>query len=105
MLYYSCNGHNAVCKQCMCPHPKKPCSTCLPMKDNKYVNILLLCVNSVTDSSRNCVLPIVGDELVKQAKNGLTNVHMNLAAEGTNRQGLSAVASDELNISRSTGIT
>ena len=102
----SCNGRNAVCKRFTCARTKKPCSTCLPMKDNnnKCVNILPLRVNSVTDSSRNCVLPITGDGLVKQAKNGLTNAHVNLAAEVTNCQGLSVVASDELmNTSRSTG--
>ena len=74
------------------------------MKDNKCANTLPLRVHSVTDSSRNCVLPIAGDGLVKQAKNGLNNAHVNLADEETNRQGLSAVASDELmNTSRSTG--
>ena len=57
------------------------------MKDNKCVNTLPLRVKSVTDSSRNSVLPIAGDGLVKQVKNGLTNVHMNLAAEVTNCQG------------------
>ena len=74
------------------------------MKDNKCVNTLSLRVHLVTDSSHNCVLPIAGDGLVKQAKNGLTNAQVNLAAEVTNCQGLSAVASDELmNTSRSTG--
>ena len=74
------------------------------MKDNKCVNTLPLHVHSVTDSSRNCVLPIAGDGLVKQEKNGLNNAHVNLAAEVTNRRGLSAVASDEfMNASRSTG--
>ena len=88
----------------MCTHAKKPCSTCLPLKDNKCVNTLLLRANSVIDSSRNCVLPIVGDGLVKQTKNGLTNAHVNLASEVTDCQGLSAIASDELmNASRSTG--
>ena len=70
----------------------------------KDINAFPLCVNSVTDSSHNCVLPIVDDGLVKQAKNGLTNVHVNLAAEVTNHQGLSAVVSDELmNTNRLTG--
>ena len=89
----------------MCARAKKPCSTCLLiMKDNKCVNTLPLRVNSVTNSSRNCVLPIAGDGLVKQVKNGLTNAHVNLAAEVTNCLGLSAVASNELmNTSRSTG--
>ena len=66
------------------------------MKDNKCVNTFPLCVNSVTDSSRNCVLPIVGDGLVKQTKKSLTNFHMNLAAEVTNYQDLSAIANDKL---------
>ena len=88
----------------VCARVKKPCSTCLPLKDNKCINTLPLRVNSVIDSSRNCVLPIAGDGLVKQTKNGSTNAHVNLAAEVTNRQGLSAVVSDELmNTSRSTG--
>ena len=100
----SCNGRNAVCKRCVCTRAKKPCSTCLPLKDNKCVNTLPLRVNSVIDSSHYCVLPIAGDGLVKQTKNGLANAHVNLAAEATNRQGLSAVASDELmNASRSNG--
>ena len=100
----TCNGRNAVCKRCVCARAKKPCSTCLPLKDNRCVNTLPLRVNSVIDSSRNCVLPIAGDGLVKQTKNGLTNAHVNLAAEVTDRQSLSAVASDELvNTSGSTG--
>ena len=94
----TCNGRNAVCKRCVCSRAKKPCSTCLPLKDNRCVNTLPLRVNSVIDSSGSCVLPIVGDGLVKQTKNGLTNAHVN------NRQGLSAVVSDDLvNTSRSTG--
>ena len=73
------------------------------MKDNKCVNTLPLCVSSVTGLSCNCVLPIVGNGLVNQAKNDLTNVHVSLAAEVTNSQGLSAIMSDELmNTSRST---
>ena len=52
------------------------------MKDNKCANTLPLRVHSVTNSSCNCVLPIAGDGLVKQAKNGLNNAHMN---EETNR--------------------
>ena len=73
------------------------------MKDNECVNTLPLRVNSVTDSSRNCVIPIAGDGLVKQVKNNVTNAHVNLTAEITNRQGLSAVASDKLmNTSRLT---
>ena len=100
----SYNGRKAVCKRCLCARTKKPCSTYLPMKDNKCVNTLPLCVNSVIDSSCNCVLPIVGDGLVKQAKNSLTIAHVNLAAEVTNRQGLSAIVSDDLmNTNRLTG--
>ena len=99
----SCNGRNAVCKRYVCARAKKPCSTCLPLKDNKCVNTLPLRVNSVIDSSRNCSSHR-GRGLVKQTKNGLTNAHMNLAAEVTDCQGLSAVASDELmNVSRSNG--
>ena len=57
----------------------------------------------MTDSSRNCVHTIAGDGLIKQVKNGLTNAHVNLAVEVTNRQGLSTVVSDELtDTSRST---
>ena len=92
----SCNEHNAVCKRCMCAHAKKPCSTHLPIKDNKYVNTLLLCVNSVTDLAHNYVLFVMGDGLVNRAKNGLTNDHMSLAAKVNDSQGLSAVMSDEL---------
>ena len=51
----SFNWCNAVCKRCVCACAKKPCSTCLPMKDNKCVNTLPLHVNLVTDSSHNCV--------------------------------------------------
>ena len=80
----------------MCAHAKKPCSTHLPIKDNKYVNTFLLCVNSVSDLSRNYVLSVMGDGLVNRAKNGLTNDHMSLAAEVNDSQGLSAVMSDEL---------
>ena len=65
------------------------------MKDNKCVNTLPLRVHSMTDSSCNCVLPIAGNGLVKQAKNGFNNAHVNLANEETNHQGLSAVGSDE----------
>ena len=66
------------------------------MKDNKCVNTLPLCVNSVTGSSHNCVPHIMGDGLVNQAKNGLANVHVSLAVEMISSQGLSAVTSDEL---------
>ena len=80
----------------MCAHTKKPCSTHLPIKDNKYVNTLLLRVNSVIDLSRNYVLSIMGDGLVNWAKNSLTNDYMSLAAEVNDSQGLSAIMSDEL---------
>ena len=45
----------------------------------------------------------MGDGFVKQVKNGLTIVHVSLAAEVTNSQGWSVVMSNKLmNTSRST---
>ena len=90
MQYCSCNGRNAVSKRCMYPCTKKPCATCrLPMEGNKCVNTLLIRVTSVTDSSRNCVLPIAGDRLVNWVWNGLTDGHISLAIEVNNSPGLS----------------
>ena len=75
MLCCSCNERNAVCKRCVCACTKKPCSTCLPMKENKCVNTLLLHVDSVIDLLRcNCVPPVTGDGLLTQARTGSTKI-------------------------------
>ena len=36
----SCNGRNAVCRRCVCVRVGRPCTSCLPMKFSKCVNLL-----------------------------------------------------------------
>ena len=35
-----CNGRNTVCKRCVCVRAGRPCTSCLPMKFSKCVNLL-----------------------------------------------------------------
>lgn len=91
----SCNGCNAVCKQCVCSHAKKPFFTYLP-KNNKCANTLPLCVNSLTDLSCHCVLSIVSNGLVNQTRYGLTDNYVSLAAEVNNSWHSSGVMSDKM---------
>jgi len=60
MLCCSCNGHNVV-RVCTCQE-EAMFSTCLPMKENKCVNTLLLRVDSVIDLFRcNVAFPVTVD--------------------------------------------
>ena len=36
----SCNGHNAVCRRCVCAHNRRPCTLYQPLKLRKCVNLL-----------------------------------------------------------------
>ena len=36
----TCNGRNAICKQCVCACSGRPCSSCLPLKTDRCVNQL-----------------------------------------------------------------
>ena len=97
----SCNGHNAVCKRCVCARAKKPCSTCLPMKENKCGNTLPLRVDSMMDLSRsNRVLPVMSDGLMDHAVNSLTDDHVSLAAVPRS-QGLPATTNNGMISTRS----
>ena len=72
------------------------------MKENKCVNTLALCVDSVIDSSRrNCVLPITGDGFLTHARTILTADHVSLAAGSSHPQGLSL----DLSVATSNGST
>jgi len=67
----------------MCARAKKPCSTCLPMKEGKYVNTLPLCVDLMIDSSCcNAVLSVTSaGSTTDHVRGGSMDYHMSLAVE------------------------
>ena len=47
----SCNGQNAVCKQCICVRAGRPCTSCLPLRFHRCSNVLLSNLATFANSS------------------------------------------------------
>ena len=73
-----------ACGACICALAKRPCSTCLPMKEKKCVNTLPLHVDVVIDSPQRdggVVSTKGGGMLKKCARSDSLEDHMSLAVE------------------------